>query len=156
FCAFLNLLLCWFRPLRSANAPTLLPKTKVEQALKPRSPLDCLYCRRLMTKIPQAEEARALPPQWPNQKNKRGRPKTISSQGYACPNPQYLYFGITDQHHHALVGDGCHGKTERIQTFRCQACKKTFTSRRHTPLYRIKTPATAVAQVLTALAYGLD
>ena len=30
-----------------------------------------------------------------------------------------LYFGITDALIHALVGDGKHGRAERIQTFRC-------------------------------------
>jgi IS1 family transposase len=80
----------------------------------------------------------------------------IATAGYACPNPHCRYFGISDPNQHALVGDGCHGKSQRIQTFRCQCCKKTFTSRRHTTLYRLKTPAKAVGQVLTALAYGLD
>ena len=45
---------------------------------------------------------------------------------------------------------------ERIQTFRCQACHTTFTARRHTPLYRLKTPSHQVAMVLSALAEGLD
>jgi len=67
-----------------------------------------------------------------------------------------VYFGITDAHIHALVGDGKHGQTERIQTFRCQACRTTFTARRHTPMYRLKTPSQQVAIVLTALAEGLD
>ena len=57
---------------------------------------------------------------------------------------------------HALVGDGKHGRLERIQTFRCQACRTTFTSRRHTPLYRLKTPSHQIALVLAALAEGLD
>ncbi len=57
---------------------------------------------------------------------------------------------------HALVGDGKHGLTERIQTFRCQACRTTFSARRHTPLYRLKTPAYKIAMVLSALAEGLD
>src|SRR5436305_15175465 len=43
-----------------------------------------------------------------------------------------------------------------IQAFRCQACRTTFTSRRHTPLYRSKTPSHHVARVLSALAEGLD
>jgi IS1 family transposase len=55
-----------------------------------------------------------------------------------------------------LVGDGLHGKHERIQTLRCQACGATFTSRRDTPLYRLKTPSQRVAEVLTAVAEGLD
>ncbi len=66
------------------------------------------------------------------------------------------YSGITDAHIHALVGDGTHGRAEQIQTFRCQACHTTFSARRHTPLYRLKTPSQQVAVVLTALAEGLD
>jgi hypothetical protein len=55
-----------------------------------------------------------------------------------------------------LLGDGKHGLVERIQTFRCQACRTTFTARRHTPLSRLKTPSQQIAMVLTALAEGLD
>ena len=66
------------------------------------------------------------------------------------------YFGITAAQIHALVGDGKHGQTEQIQTFRGPACHTTFTSRRHTPLYRLKTPSQQVAIVLSALAEGLD
>jgi len=73
------------------------------------------------------------------------------SQCHQCP-----YSGITDAHIHALVGDGTHGHAEQIQTFRCQACHITFNARRHTPLYRLKTPSRQVAVVLTARASGLD
>jgi hypothetical protein len=55
-----------------------------------------------------------------------------------------------------LFGDGKHGRAEQIQTFRCQACRTTFTARRHTPLYRLKIPSHQVAIVLSALAEGLD
>jgi hypothetical protein len=55
-----------------------------------------------------------------------------------------------------LFGNGKHGHTEPIQTFRCQACHTTFSERRHTPLYRLKTPSQQVAMVLTARAFGLD
>jgi hypothetical protein len=55
-----------------------------------------------------------------------------------------------------LFGDGSHGKSERMQTFRCQACCATFSARRNTPLYRLKTPASRVGEVLTALCEGLD
>ncbi len=55
-----------------------------------------------------------------------------------------------------LFGDGKHGQAERIQTFRCQACRTTFSARHDTPLYRLKTPSHHVAMVLTALAEGLD
>jgi hypothetical protein len=81
-------------------------------------------------------------------KSHRGAPKRIPTAGFACPNQQCAYFGITDAHIHALVGDGKHGQAKHIQTFRCQAC--------HTTLYRLKTPSHQVAMVLTALAEGLD
>ena len=80
----------------------------------------------------------------------------MKTEGFACPNRKCLYFGIIEPHIHALVGDGQHGQAERIQIFRCQACHTTFTARRHTPLYRLKTPSHHVAMVLTALAEGLD
>jgi len=93
---------------------------------------------------------------WSEVKSRRGAPKRIPTEGFACPNPQCQYFGNTDALFHALVGDGTHGRAEAIQTFRCQACRTTFTSRRNTPLYRLKTPSSHVAMVLAALAEGLD
>lgn len=93
---------------------------------------------------------------WREGKSRRGAPKRINTEGFACPNPQCLYFRITEAHIHALVGDGKHGRAERIQTFRCQACHSTFSVRRDTPLYRLKTPSQQVAVVLSALAEGLD
>jgi hypothetical protein len=80
----------------------------------------------------------------------------MNTEGFACQNRKCLYFGLTDASMHALVGDGRHGRAERIQTFRCQACHTTFTSRRNTPLYRMKTPSHQIAMVLSALAEGLD
>jgi hypothetical protein len=74
-------------------------------------------------------------------KSRRGAPKRVDTEGFACPNPQCQYFSNTDALFHALVGDGKHGRAEPIQTFRCQACRTTFTSRRNTPLYRLKTPS---------------
>jgi hypothetical protein len=93
---------------------------------------------------------------WHEIKSRRGAPKRIATEGYACPRPTCAYYRITDAHIHALVGDGIHGKGERIQTFRCQACRTTFSARRHTALYRLKTPAQRMGEVLTALAEGLD
>jgi len=70
---------------------------------------------------------------WGKVKSRRGAPKRIPTSGFACPNQQCVYFDITDAHIHALVGDGKHGRAEQIQTFRCQACRTTFTARRNTP-----------------------
>jgi transposase-like protein len=93
---------------------------------------------------------------WCEVKSRRGAPKRIPTEGFACPDQQCPYFGITDAHIHALVGDGKHGHAERIQTFRGPACHTTFSARRHTPMYRLKTPSHQIAVVLTALAEGLD
>ena len=123
--------------------------TAVQRLLKPRSPDDCPACRLAST------PSSAVGP-WSEVKSRRGAPKRIDTEGFACPNPQCQYSGITDAHVHALVGDGKHGQAERIQTFRCQACRTTFSARRHTPLYRLKTPSHHVAMVLSALAEGLD
>jgi hypothetical protein len=87
---------------------------------------------------------------WPEVKSRRGAPKRVNTEGYACPNQQCPYFGITEAHIHAIVGDGKHGRAERIQTFRCQACHTTFSARRNTPLYRLKTPSHHIAMVLSA------
>ncbi len=84
------------------------------------------------------------------------RRKRLTTAGYACPNAFCPYCGIIDPEIHALVGYGHHGQRERIQDFRCQACGTKFTARRQTPRYRLKTASQRVAEVLTALAEGLD
>ena len=48
------------------------------------------------------------------------------------------------------------GRHEPIQTLRCQACHNTFSTRRDTPLYRLKTASSRIAEVLTVLAEGLS
>ena len=125
-------------------------------AASPRCPDDGPACRLASTASSGAGPVPAPVRPWREMKSRRGAPKRVNTQGFACPNRKCLYFGITDASIHALVGDGKHGQAERIQTFRCQACRTTFTSRRNTPLYRLKTPSQQVAQVLSALAEGLD
>ncbi len=85
-----------------------------------------------------------------------GKKKSIPTQGYFCSNPHCYYYLLDDQNIHALVGFGTHGKYESIQDLRCQFCRKKFTVRRHTVLYRLKTLSTTVAKVLHLLAAGLD
>jgi transposase-like protein len=131
-------------------------RTAVHRLLKPRTPLDCPCCRLGSTPSSGGEPVPAPVRPWCEMKSRRGAPKRVNTEGFACPNPQCPYARITDAGVHALVGDGTHGRTERIQTFRCQACRTTFTARRHTPFYRLKTPSHQVAVVLSALAEGLD
>jgi IS1 family transposase len=154
---FLALLwrLCWF-PLRPSSSRGGAKRSRLHRLLKPRCPDDCPACRLGSTASSDGGPAPAPVRPWSEVKSRRGAPKRIPTEGFACPNQQCAYFGITEAHIHALVGDGKHGRAEQIQTFRCQACCTTFTSRRHTPLYRLKTPSHHVARVLSALAEGLD
>jgi hypothetical protein len=124
-----------------------------QRLLRPRTPHDCPACRRQPLQPAPAQPPAVRP--WRELKSRRRRPKRSATDGFACPKPACAYYRITDATIHALVGDGTHGTCERIPTFRCQACRTTFTSRRDTPLYRLKTPSSRVAQVLSALAEGL-
>jgi hypothetical protein len=156
FFLILSLALLWrfywlHHQLSHSKAETRRPR--VHRLLKPRTPLDCPICRRSSLGVRPAP-APVRP--WREVKSRRGAPKRVNTEGFACPNQQCLSFGITDAHVHALVGDGIHGRAERIQTFRCQACRTTFSARRDTPLYRLKTPSHQVAMVLSALTEGLD
>jgi IS1 family transposase len=147
--------LCWL-PLQPSHFKAGAVRTTVQRLLKPRTPLDCPSCRLACTPSTSVRPASAPVRPWSEMKSRRGAPKRIDTQGYACPNQQCAYFGVTDAHIHALVSDGKHGQAERIQTFRCQACHTTFSARRNTPLYRLKTPSHQIAMVLSALAEGLD
>jgi hypothetical protein len=91
-------------------------RTLVHRLLRPRTPLDCPICRLYSSDVRPAP-APVRP--WGEVKSRRGAPKRVNTDGFACPNQQCAYFGITDAHVHALVGDGKHGHAERIQTVRC-------------------------------------
>jgi transposase-like protein len=148
--------LCWLHhgpaPARAAGKL----HSRLHRLLKPRSPDDCTACRLASPASSGGWPAPAPERPWSEVKSRRGAPKRVNTEGFACPNRTCLYSGITDARIHALVGDGKHGRAERIQTFRCQACHTTFSARRHTPLYRLKTPSHQVAMVLAALALWLD
>jgi IS1 family transposase len=122
-------------------------RTTLHRLLKPRCPDDCPACRLTSTASLSAGPAPAPVRPWREVKSRRGAPKRVNTEGFACPNQECSYFGIADAQIHALVGDGKHGHVERIQTFRCQACRTTFSARRDTPLYRLKTPSQQIAVV---------
>ena len=147
--------LCWFS-LRPSSSRGRAKRSTLHRLLKPRTPDDCPACRMASPASSVGGPAPAAVRPWPEVKSRRGAPKRVNTEGYACPNRTCPYFGITDAHIHALVGDGKHGQAERIQTFRGPACHTTFSARRHTPLYRLKTPSHQIAVVLSALAEGLD
>jgi IS1 family transposase len=140
---------------RAPPGPPPTVSVTVQRLLKPRTPYHCPACCQ------QAAAPSGHPPAhppltpWRAIKSRRGAPKRIDTQGFACPNRTCAFYQITGAQIHALVGDGADGWRERIQTFRCQACNATFSARRATPLYRLKTPSQRVGEVLTALAEGL-
>jgi hypothetical protein len=118
--------LCWFA-LRPSSSRGGAKRTTLHRLLKPRCPDDCPACRLSCTNPSVVGPVPSPARPWCEVKSRRGAPKRIITDGYACPNQQCAYCGITDAHIHALVGDGKHGHAERIQTFRCQACRTTFT-----------------------------
>jgi hypothetical protein len=137
-------------------SPQAAVTAKVQRLQRPRTPADCPACCQQATGATRALLLCSPVRPWHELKRRRGAPKRIATDGFACPNRWCPYYHITDAPIHALVGDGKHGTHERIQTFRCQACGTTFSARRHTALYRLKTASSWVAEVLTALAERLD
>jgi len=88
-------------------------RATIQRQLKPRSPDDCPACRR--PSAPMAQRLSDTPPSvLATGEESPGAPKRISTDGYACPRPRCDYYRVTDAHVHALVGDGQHGKMERI------------------------------------------
>ena len=122
--------------------------------LRPREPGDCPECARGYHRLPRRPRQDVVP--WSEIKDPRGRKKQVDTTGYACLHIWCKYFGNTDPAVHALVSDGYRGKNKDIWYLRCQCCGKRKTSRAGTPMYRIKTPLHEMAQVMTALAEGLD
>ena len=121
--------------------------------LKPRTPDDCPACRAAQ---PIRSPASTTPKPYSQVKSPRGHKKRLPTIGFGCPNPDCLYYGITDDQVHALVGYDGHGRHEYIQDLKCQARQTKFSVRYGTVLYRLKTPARRVGEVLSALAEGLS
>jgi IS1 family transposase len=158
-CLLLSLVMLWgydWLHLRPSLSQGGAKRSRLHRMLKPRCPDDCPACRLTSPTSSGGETAPGPVRPWREVKSRRGAPKRILTEGFACLNPQCTYFKNTDAQIHALVGDGKHGQAERIQTLRCQACRTTFSARRDTPLYGLKTPSQQVAIELSALAEGLD
>src|SRR5260221_14753130 len=134
-CFLLSLALLWrlgWFPVRPSSSKGAAKRSRLHRLLKPRSPDDCPACRLVSTALVGGGPAPLPVRPWSEVKSRRGVPKCIPTEGFACPNRQCSYFGNTDARVHALVGDGKHGRAEQIQTFRCQACHTTFSARRDT------------------------
>ena len=148
------LLVDWPVPWRR-QAAVKEPVT-VTRPLKPKTGADCPLCQ-MGDGVHINEGGQAvLPRPRRERRSPRGRKKEIATEGFACPNWQCVYYGITDETIHALVAYGSHGKYERIQDLLCQACDHKFTVRRNTVLYRLKTHSERVTEALTFIAEGVD
>ncbi len=71
------------------------------QRLKPRTPLDCPACRLSCAHSSVVGPAPLPARPWREMKSRRGAPKRVNTDGFACPNHQCPYFGITDAQIHA-------------------------------------------------------
>ena len=141
---------------RRSQPGTQEHKPKAPRALKPKTEDDCPFCRKEKGLCIEKPGICGATRPWSEVRDRRGRKKTISTQGRGCNNPKCIYYHVMDECIHALVGYGSHGKHERIQDLMCQACGKKFTVRRDTILYRLKSHSEKVAQVLALMAEGVD
>jgi hypothetical protein len=129
-------------------------KDQMPRQWQPKSPEDCPLCQAEVEVIAVPSQPEVVP--YSIQKSLRGRRKTITTQGFACPYETCRYFGVQDEPVHALVGYGRLGANQDIQRFKCQACGGTFSSRKGTPLYYVKTAIDEIEEVLWYLAEGVD
>jgi transposase-like protein len=129
-------------------------KDHMPRQWRPKSPADCPWCQEEIEILAVPSPPDVTP--YGQKKSPRGRKKTISTQGFACPEVTCKYFGITDEAMHALVGYGKLGVKGDIQRLKCQGCGGTFSSRKGTPLCYVKTPTGEIEEVLWYLAEGVD
>ena len=129
-------------------------KDRLPRKWRPKSPEDCPHCQQAVSFSHPHINWDVQP--YCHLKSTRGRKKSVSTEGYACPNPACRYFGHTREDVHALVSHGKRGKGRNIQYFKCQACQKAFSSRKGSVLYYLKTSADRVEFSLWFLAEGID
>jgi IS1 family transposase len=128
---------------------------RVGRRWRPRTPADCPHCRGEGAAAPTCAGP-IQPRPWREGRSRRGAPRRIATEGYACRRLGCRYYGITDARIHALIAAGHQGRTDRIQQFRCQACGAKVSARWGTALAHLKTPPSRIGEVLSALAEGLS
>jgi hypothetical protein len=84
----------WRLPGSTPNKPA--PLVKRERVLRPRTPDDCGLCRAAAAGEAGDEQASVAVRPWAEVKSRRGRRKRAKTEGYACPNKECEYYGITD------------------------------------------------------------
>ena len=105
-CLLFSLVLLWrldWFHFRSSSSRGGAKRSTLHRLLKPRTPDDCPACRLASPALSCGGPGPAPVRPWREVKSRRGAPKRIATQGFACPNRQCLYFGMTDASIHALV-----------------------------------------------------
>jgi hypothetical protein len=74
----------WQRHQHPASHPAAVT-ARVQRLLKPRTPDDCPACRQQAAAPAAPDPLRAAVPPWRERKSRRGAPKRIETQGFACP-----------------------------------------------------------------------
>jgi hypothetical protein len=87
--------------LQPSHSQAGVIRTTVQRFLKPRTALDCPACRLSCTLSSGVRPVPAPVRPWREVKSRRGAPKRMNTEGFACPNHQCPYSGITDAHIHA-------------------------------------------------------
>jgi hypothetical protein len=103
-CLLLTLALLWclgWLHLQPSHSAVASRRSPVHRLLKPRSPDDCPACRLASLASSGVEPASAPVRPWREVKSRRGAPKRVNSEGFACPNRTCPYSGITDADIHA-------------------------------------------------------
>src|SRR5690242_20064315 len=104
-CLLLALALLWrldWFPLRPASSQGAAKRTTLHRLLKPRCLDDCLACRLTSTPVSASGQTPTPVLPWCEVKGRRGTPKRGNTKGFACPNTQCAYCGITDAEIHSL------------------------------------------------------
>lgn len=81
-----------------------------------------------------------------------GSRRQIDTSMYFCPYEEcsnYGKVGVDNQ----IVGSGCYGK-HQTQLLKCKVCQRTFSARRGTPLFKLKTDEQTFYDVIACLAEG--
>ena len=77
--------LCWLQHWPGRSAATAR-RTPIRHLLKPRTPRDCPACRLFSTLSSVGEPAPPPVRPWCEVKSRRGAPKRLNTEGFACPN----------------------------------------------------------------------